>query len=398
MGIESIKIPMLRDRHSHPLLYASWIDGLSLLTVDSKQEALRQINDHPRTDGEVMIVHGWLDSKFELTCEDVEHLGPTAVFNLSLHGLVMNAGATAMVESVMKDAETDWTNQIWFERNLRPILNAFAMLNGTAGRLKRFFEHLEHEHGVSYAEEMLLAGEKEIDLFREAGLLNRTRFWCSFDMWQTLSPKAQSKIYGMKIFADGALGVRTAAVHLPFDNGDCGMLMYSDDELESLVIDCAATEKAIAIHAIGDRAIEQVVQLVHRHRANDGFHNEVRIEHAQLISLEMAKLAKEANITLSMQPNFSIDSTEYSDRMPKQYCEGNNPFRMLIDDVGFIPGKDLIFGSDGMPHGAKEAIRQSLSPPYPDRQRLSVDELVAGYCDASVLAHDGLVKVSVSQL
>ena len=56
----------------------------------------------------------------------------------------------------------------------------------------------------------------------------------------------------------------------------------------------------------------------------------------------------------------------------------NNPFRMLIDQAGFEPGQDLIFGSDGMPHGIEYALQWSLFPLYPG-QRLTVDELVTGY-------------------
>jgi hypothetical protein len=54
---------------------------------------------------------------------------------------------------------------------------------------------------------------------------------------------------------------------------------------------------------------------------------------------------------------------------------------MLIDRVGFTPGVDLYFGSDGMPHGAHEALRQSLFPRggHAD-QVLRLDEFVAGYC------------------
>ena len=52
---------------------------------------------------------------------------------------------------------------------------------------------------------------------------------------------------------------------------------------------------------------------------------------------------------------------------------------MLIDDVGFEPGKDLILGSDGMPHGIKYAMEMALFPPVPG-QRLSLDEFIAGYC------------------
>jgi predicted amidohydrolase YtcJ len=389
-----IQIPLLRDRHTHPFLYASWIDGINIHDASSKQDALKRIKAQEVSDGEILIVQGWLDSKFQFVAEDLKSFGPTAVFNLSLHGLVMNDQAKTMIESEL-GMTGQWKDQVWFERNLRRILNAFAILNGNVDRLKRYFDWLRTKHGVIYAEEMLLAGEKEIEVFREAELLDRTRFWCSWEMWQTLSQPSQNLIRGMKIFADGALGVRTAAVKAAYDTGDNGMLMYSDEELEKLFIDCVETERAIAIHAIGDRAIDQVVELVHRQRIASGFENEVRIEHAQLISLESARQAKETGIILSMQPNFSVDSIEYLDRLPNQYLVGNNPFRMLIDEVGFVPGEDLIFGSDGMPHGATEAIRQSLTPPYPKQQALTVDELVAGYCDRSVFANDEMIEVAL---
>ena len=39
----------------------------------------------------------------------------------------------------------------------------------------------------------------------------------------------------------------------------------------------------------------------------------------------------------------------------------------------------LLFGSDGMPHGFREGLKQSLFPPN-DEQRLSLEEFAAGYC------------------
>ena len=58
--------------------------------------------------------------------------------------------------------------------------------------------------------------------------------------------------------------------------------------------------------------------------------------------------------------------------------EANNPFRMLIDQAGFTCGEDLIFGSDGMPHGVEYALQWCLFPPCPG-QRLTLEELTAGY-------------------
>ncbi len=105
----------------------------------------------------------------------------------------------------------------------------------------------------------------------------------------------------------------------------------------------------------------------------------VRMEHCQFISEANAHRARSLGMILSMQPNFSSDSVQYRDRLSGKYCSRNNPFRMLIDTAGFTPGKDLIFGSDGMPHGVKYALEMALFPPVPS-QRLTLEEFIAGYC------------------
>ncbi|MGA2152760.1 MAG: hypothetical protein ABSG48_11515, partial [Geobacteraceae bacterium] len=97
-------------------------------------------------------------------------------------------------------------------------------------------------------------------------------------------------------------------------------------------------------------------------------------------------------IVLCMQPNFSFESTCYRDRLPGQFLGRNNPFRMLIDDVGYVPGKDLLFGSDGMPHGAQYALESALFPPFPG-QVLELSEFVAGYCMPDL--ENGFIDVAI---
>jgi predicted amidohydrolase YtcJ len=104
----------------------------------------------------------------------------------------------------------------------------------------------------------------------------------------------------------------------------------------------------------------------------------VRLEHAQLVTEPQARRARDLGLILSMQPNFSEDSVLYADRLGAGAVAGNNPFRMLIDRVGFRPGADLLLGSDGMPHGLACAAQWALFPSQPG-QRLELDELLAGY-------------------
>lgn len=102
------------------------------------------------------------------------------------------------------------------------------------------------------------------------------------------------------------------------------------------------------------------------------------MEHVQFIDEIQARRARELGLVLWMQPNFNSDSRDYTDRLDVHWLAINNPFRMLIDRVGFTPGRDLIFGSDGMPHGVEYALQWGLFPLYRE-QRITVEELVAGY-------------------
>jgi predicted amidohydrolase YtcJ len=122
--------------------------------------------------------------------------------------------------------------------------------------------------------------------------------------------------------------------------------------------------------------IDQVVAAVSRLERRP---QQIRMEHCQFISRETAHKAKRLEIVLCMQPNFSAESIFYRDRLPEACLRANNPFRMLIDDAGYLPGKDLLLGSDGMPHGVRQALENALFPPLPS-QRLSLEEFVAGYC------------------
>ena len=136
---------------------------------------------------------------------------------------------------------------------------------------------------------------------------------------------------------------------------------------------------SIAIHAIGGRSIDQTISVLESLDHELAQSSYIRMEHAQLIDLPMALRAKDLGIVLSMQPNFTSDSVHYADRLDEAHLRTNNPFRMLIDEAGFEPGRDLIFGSDGMPHGVEYALTQALFPAF-ESQRVSLDEFRAAYC------------------
>jgi predicted amidohydrolase YtcJ len=393
-----VRIPLLRDRHSHPLLYAALMDSVDLNQPgETRESALERIRT-AAADGGIRwtIATGWNSGRFGLNKSDFDGLPPIVVLSLSIHGLIVNDNGRVLLRAHDEAVADHLDDQDWIERNLRRVLNVFARAGASAERLRTFFDRLR-EIGVHTAEEMLLVGEDEIQLFDDAGLASRTQFWAAPETFESASTANRKRIHGIKLFTDGAIGVTTAALHEKYRTADHhGMLLYGDQALEGLIARYSG-ETPMAIHAIGDAAIDQVVAAVEQAARIVPSRQVIRIEHAQFIAESTAKRAKALGLHLSMQPNFSEDSVAYADRLPAGYPPRNNPFRMLIDHIGFVPGVDLYFGSDGMPHGAQEALRQSLFPDGGhDGQVLTLEEFIAGYC-LSDMTH-GSIDIEVDPI
>ena len=374
------KSPLLHDHHTHPLLYAAFNSGVDLSDATSFEAAadlITSASNRPQAP-EVIVAHHWKSNRFPIEQNQLENFPPVAVFNFSLHSALVNASAKTTLIERFGETVSNLSNQVWYERNIRHVLNWFAMVGGSPDALAAFFVSLE-ELGIGSAEEMLLVGEQEIEWFEEAGLSHRTKFWAAPETFKELSDAAKSKVHGLKLFIDGAIGAWSAAI------SDCylgqpenkGMLIYEDRQLQQILIEGSQQKNAIAIHAIGDVAIEQTIDSIEQTNVHSKF-DLIRIEHAQLISEAQAVRAKELGIVLSMQPNFNSDSEVYVDRLPPAMLDANNPFRMLIDTVGFNPGVDLIFGSDGMPHGIEHGLKE-VTTPSRESQKLTVEEFTLGY-------------------
>jgi len=377
-----IEIPLLADHHSHPLLYATLQQAVDLSGVTDLDSASDQIGEAASSQGGLTLAFGWKDHEFKIPTSRLEQLPPLALFNVSLHQLLLNQAGERLLTERYGNAVSRIRDRDWYESHLPTVLSWFANLAGSASHLVSFYEELERL-GIWSAEEMLLAGEREIEWFDAAGLLDRTKFWAAPETFAQLSSNAKKQVEGLKLFTDGALGAHSAALWNPYQTGHSagdnrGILIYTDPELQEQLYAASSSAKSIAIHAIGDRAIEQVISSLEEIGPSIHQFPQVRLEHGQFINLLQAERAKQLGVTLSMQPNFNIDSHHYQDRLPEGYAERNNPFRMLIDQAGYKPGVDLILGSDGMPHGAAFALEQSLHPPF-ESQRLTLHEFQAAY-------------------
>ncbi len=196
-------IPLLRDRHSHPLLYAALMGAVDLNQPgETRESALERIRAAAADGGtRWTIATGWNSGRFALDKSDVDGLPPIVVLSLSIHGLIVNDNGRVLLRAPDETVADHLDDQDWIERNLRRVLNVFARTGASAERLQTFFDRLR-EVGVHSAEEMLLVGEDEIQLFDDAGLASRTQFWAAPETYDAASPANRERIHGIKLFTD----------------------------------------------------------------------------------------------------------------------------------------------------------------------------------------------------
>jgi predicted amidohydrolase YtcJ len=370
------RIPLLKDHHTHIALYSSLRKFETLHGVCNEKDAYAVLS---RQKKDFSVILGWNSGAYEINLKKTDSLKPIFICNMSLHEFKINQGGRDYLSKKGFGFIVDnIDNQSWVEKNLPSILSMLSEIAGLEQPdIELFFSELAKK-GVYYAEEMLVPNSGFLQIIYDSKYRKRTKLWVALEQYELFSGNEQVMIDGIKLFTDGALGSKTAALKRRYLTGEKGMLLYENDEFVARLEQAFSYGKNIAIHAMGELAIEQVIDCL-REFSLSGYNNLVRVEHAQFITKKQAKQLKKMGIILSMQPNFNSDSIIYTDRLSLSYLKRNNPFRMLIDEVGFVAGKDLIFGSDGMPHGVEYALKQIFFPVY-ETQRLTLEEFQAGYC------------------
>jgi len=373
---QKLSFPYLHDHHTHTFFYGLLSKCPSLADVHDKDTALTMLRS---LRSEFTVVTGWYSSRYVFSQAELESLPPILICQVSLHTFSANKRGLEFIARYDHTIAAHLFDQEWVERHLPSIFECIMGLFPFDGAVITAFMHKLLSLGIYSADDMLAPHDEAVVFSQTTAMKGRIACWVSPDVWNRLSPENRKHVSGIKLFTDGANGAYSAALEHPYDNGSHGILLHDDDELPALFEEARRMSAACAVHAIGDRAIAQTLASYERYVKEFRPFSLFRIEHCQFITKTQAMKARDLGITLSMQPNFNSDSVDYAGRLARCYIEGNDPFRMLIDECGFVPGKDLIFGSDGMPHGLKPALEAVLFPSY-EGQRLTVEEFRAGYC------------------
>ncbi|MCC5907344.1 MAG: amidohydrolase [Balneolaceae bacterium] len=203
----------------------------------------------------------------------------------------------------------------------------------------------------------------------------------------------------VKISADGALGSRGAALLEDYhdDPGNKGLLFYSQDELNQMLLKGASAGFQMNIHAIGDAANRQVLD------AFEFIYDELdnqqelrhRVEHAQVVALNDISRFATLDIIASMQPTHATsDMNMAEDRVGSERIAGAYAWQKFLEQGTVIAGGSDFPVEDVNPfYGLYSAVtRQDHHgmPPegwYSEQRMSRTDALRAFTLDAAFSAH-----------
>ncbi len=122
----------------------------------------------------------------------------------------------------------------------------------------------------------------------------------------------------LKLFVDGSLGARTAAMRQPYhdDPSTKGIPTMTDDQLNAMVDTAVKHNCSVAVHAIGDAAVEQVLNSYDRVCTNGENPCRLGIIHVQITDRPLVERFTKNNILALVQPIFlHYDTTIVEERV-----------------------------------------------------------------------------------
>jgi hypothetical protein len=200
------------------------------------------------------------------------------------------------------------------------------------------------------------------------------------------------RLGAVKLFADGTLGSRTAALLEPYDGTRLsGLDLIPPAALKLIVARALGGGLSVAIHAIGDRACRSALDAFEAAGAGGTRQAPAlppRIEHAQLVDPADVPRFGRLGVAASMQPTHCTSDFELVGRFWSARADSSYPWRTLLGH-----GALLAFGSDapveepsvarGL-HAAVTRERADGAPPggFVPGQRVTLDAALTAYTSA----------------
>ena len=370
-------IPGIIDAHGHVSSLGYTLQRIDVRQAGSAVEAAAAVGDYAASNQYLSWVRGrgwnqvlWPDKQFPTAAHLDSEISDRPVWLERIDGHAGWGNSKALeLAGITRDTVSPAGGEILRDANGEPtgvlIDNAMNLVSAVipapnqseiAAALDAVSSHLlslgitsTHDAGTTAAEHQLYrqmadSGEMPVRVYgmissTEPSLEQILAAGHSEDKYQLYSARS------IKIYTDGALGSRGAAMLEPYSDrpGHRGLLLTSAAQLRKLFKLATEADFQVAIHAIGDKGNRIALdEIEHAYATVGGRHLRHRIEHSQVVAIDDIPRFKSLDVIPSMQPTHATSDMNMAEiRIGRERLKGAYAWRTFLDQ-----GSIVVSGSD----------------------------------------------------
>lgn len=352
----NVIMPGFIDSHMHLDGLGARLSALELRGVKSIREMVAMVKQYmEKRSPRIAYGGGWDQELFEerrwptrWDLDEVVNDRPVILFRVCGHAAVLNTKAMELagflekpspwvlkdergtptgmvVEAAAEEAWRVFTNSLSTEERVEMMRLALehAALHGVTavgfmscskgwlGALSMLLNDWKYPRVRAYVEPSLLKDVIKLGLRRGFGDENL-------------------RIQGVKLFADGSLGARTAWLSKPYSDepSKSGNQLITKEELLGIVGEASGAGFQAAVHGIGDAAIDLILAVYRE--IGDVRRYRHRIEHASVIRPDQIEEVAKLGVAVSIQPRFVVTDWWAGRRLGPDRLGWLYPFKSMI--------------------------------------------------------------------
>ena len=432
--------PGFIDAHHHLMTLGFWMSQINCAfpAVKSIQDIVRSVAQRSAevAPGEWILGRGYDDNKLterrHITRWDLDTVSPhhpVMIRNISGHMSVVNSAALTLA-GITRDTVSPFGGHIarddageltgLLQETAQELLNV-PFLPDDKARLREYLDVAGQAYlaaGVTSGHEAGIFGPAEFSVLQDAWaddalalrtyMMIRTPFLDALERvgFHSGFGDDRLRVGSIKVISDGSLIGRTAAVCQPYDDAshedELGLAMFTQEELNDIVWRSHRAGWQVAIHAIGDRAIDMCLDAYeaalrrlprpdHRHR----------IEHCGIMRPDIiARMASLGVIPVGQPPFITEFGDGFLEHLGRERCQLTYPLKSLL--AAGLPAcgsSDSPVSSYQPLIGIQAAVTEHTAGgvPFAPAEALSVEEALGLYTrNAAYAAFDEDRKGSIT--
>lgn len=347
-------LPGLFDCHIHVPLAGLCLNSVDLSDAGSIAEVLERMEKACREAEDGAYVYGMnyvpqviKETRYP-TAEELDQISDghlVVIFAATLHGCCCNSAAMkiAQVPEELPGVEKiDGKATGVYSSDESSFLATSRVLGSLSDdQLWQFIvdcveygasQGLANMHGLFG---QFVENDRDMDLILKRGETLPIDMIAFYQTWDVLKAKELGlPRVGGCLTLDGAAFEYTMANFEPYVTAPAlrGVLYHNDDEVYQVVKTAHENDMQCTMHAVGERAIDQLLYTYHRVITEQGPKDlRHRIEHFCLPTEQQIKMAKELNLILSMQPGFSyLWDEDFAGVLGRERGDRIDPFKQVI--------------------------------------------------------------------